>query len=321
MLSQVFNSFIVEPMINALLMFYDLLGNNYVLAIAVFTVVIRLLTLPLNLRQQRSMQRTQEMQPQIQAIQKKYKDNPQKMQEEFRKIGYNPTDSLVGCLPLLIQMPILFGLYRAIIITLGSTPQSLFELTGSVYSFIDLTPLLPVANKFLCLPAFDNLAILPGGCWLNLGQPDPIYVLPVLVFATMWLQQKLLTPQTQPDKSKKKGEDDNPAAAMSKSMQTTMPLMFGFFSLSFPSGLSIYFVLANVIGIGQGYYTRYLTNKEREQQAAEKKTSLPRPSSADKAVAESAGAGGGSTTSVNKDKSSASGKRSKSRRKRKSGRR
>lgn len=307
-------------MINALLMFYDLLGNNYVLAIAVFTIVIRLITLPLNIRQQKSMQKTQEIQPQIQAIQKKYKDNPARMQEEFKKIGYKPTESIMGCLPLLIQMPVLFGLYRAIIVTLGSTPQSLFELTKSVYPFIDLTPLLPVANKFLCLPFMNSIPVLHGGCWLNLGQPDPIYVLPVLVFSTMWLQQKLMTPQTQPDKNKK-GKDDNPAAAMSKSMQTTMPLMFGFFSLSFPSGLSIYFVLANIIGIGQGYYTRRLTIKEKEALQA-KKSSLPPPSSADQAVAETVG-----TDAVLKSRTSSgnsstgSSSKSKSKRRRKSARR
>jgi YidC/Oxa1 family membrane protein insertase len=272
-----FDTFIVNPMINALLVLYDLLFNNYVLAIAVFTILIRLITLPLNLRQQRSMQKTQEMQPQIQAIQKKYKDNPQRMQEEFQKIGYNPMDSLTGCLPLLIQMPILFGLYRAIMVTLGSTPQAMFELTQRTYDFVNLTPLLPVSNFFL---------------WLNLGQPDPWYILPILVFGTMWLQQKLLTPQSAPQKD---GKDQNdPAQAMSKSMQTTMPLMFGFFSLSFPSGLSIYFVLSNVIGIAQGYYMRYITAKEKEEAASAKKQkktvviSEPPPSSADLAVAESA---------------------------------
>jgi YidC/Oxa1 family membrane protein insertase len=263
-------------MINALLVLYDLLFNNYVLAIAVFTILIRLITLPLNLRQQRSMQKTQEMQPQIQAIQKKYKDNPQRMQEEFQKIGYNPMDSLTGCLPLLIQMPILFGLYRAIMVTLGSTPQAMFELTQRTYDFVNLTPLLPVSNFFL---------------WLNLGQPDPWYILPILVFGTMWLQQKLLTPQTQPKKDGK--EQNDPAQAMSRSMQTTMPLMFGFFSLSFPSGLSIYFILSNVIGIAQGYYMRFITAKEKEEAALGKKQkknvviSEPPPSSADIAVAES----------------------------------
>ena len=299
-----FNTFIVDPMINALLLLYDLLGNNYLIAIAVFTILIRLITLPLNLRQQRSMQKTQEMQPQIQALQKKYKDNPQKMQEEFKRIGYNPTESVMGCLPLLIQMPILFGLYRAIIVTLGSTPQATFELTQRTYSFINLTPLIPVDNFFL---------------WLNLGQPDPFFILPVLVFATMWAQQKLLTPQTQSDPKKK---DDNPAAAMSKSMQTTMPLMFGFFALQFPAGLSIYFVLSNLIGIGQGYYTRQVTKREKESKVVTK-SAVPAPSSADKAIAEStkkqpALASGSSSNSDKQPVTTTSSKKTQSKRKRKS---
>jgi YidC/Oxa1 family membrane protein insertase len=302
-----FDTFIVNPMINALLVLYDLLFNNYVLAIAVFTIIIRLITLPLNLRQQRSMQRTQEMQPQIQAIQKKYKDNPQRMQEEFQKIGYNPTESLMGCLPLLIQMPILFGLYRAIMVTLGSTPQAMFELTQRTYSFVDLTPLLPINNFFL---------------WLNLGQPDPFYVLPILVFGTMYLQQKLLTPQTAQKKDGKDGND--PAQAMSRSMQTTMPLMFGFFALSFPSGLSIYFILSNVIGIAQGYYMRMVTAKEKEQAGDKKKKAQskseviidqPPPSSADIAVAKAVEA---DAQAVSSNPPAPSSSKTKSKRKRRS---
>lgn len=242
------DTLIVNPMINALLLFYNWLGNNFILAIAIFTIVIRVITLPLNMRQQRSMIKTQEMQPQIQAIQKKYKDNPQKMQEEFRRIGYNPADTLTGCLPTLIQFPILIGLYRAIIIVLGSTPQSLFELIPRVYPQINLASLIPVSNKF---------------AWLNLSQPDPLFVLPIIVFASMFLQQKLLTPTTQST-----NQQDNPAAAMNQSMQYTMPLMFGFFSLQFPAGLSIYFIMANIIGIAQGLYMRRIIDKEKAELAA-----------------------------------------------------
>ncbi|MGW8319012.1 MAG: YidC/Oxa1 family membrane protein insertase [Candidatus Promineifilaceae bacterium] len=248
------NAFIIDPMTNALLLLYDFLGNNFVLAIAIFTVLIRVITLPLNLRQQRSSIRMQEMQPQIQAIQKKYKDNPQKMQEEFKKIGYNPTETLTGCLPLLIQFPILIGLYRAIIVLLGSTPKALFDLTDVVYGwvaqFVNLASALPIPNKFL---------------WLNLAQPDPIYVLPILVFATMFFQQKLLTPSRKKSDDKDKKKDENPMAGMTQSMQYTMPLMFGFFSLSFPAGLSIYFILSSLIGIGQGYITQRSMAKEREE--------------------------------------------------------
>jgi len=249
------DAFIIDPMTNALLVLYDFLGNNFFLAIAIFTVLIRLLTLPLNMRQQRTSLRMQEMQPQIQAIQKKYRDNPAKMQEEFRKIGYNPTESLTGCLPLLIQFPILIGLYRAILIVLGSTPLSLYELSSRVYPFVDdmvgLAQTLPVANKFL---------------WLNLAQPDPIFILPLLVFATMFVQQRFLSPARKKADDSKKEQDDSPMAGMTQSMQYTMPIMFGFFSLSFPSGLSLYWILTNIIGIGQGYITRSRMAREKEDE-------------------------------------------------------
>lgn len=236
------DQFVIDPMVNALLVLYGFLGHNFVLAIAVFTILVKLLTLPLNLKQQRSMLSTQEMQPQIQAIQKKYKDNPQKMQEEFKAIGYNPADSLMGCLPMLVQMPILIGLYQAIIFVLGTTPLALFGLTQRVYAGIDLSQLLPINSHFL---------------WLNLGAPDPLYILPVLVAGTMFLQQKVMTPDKKKDDGKK-GNDkkDDPMAGMTQSMQYTMPLMFGFFALQFQAGLSVYFVLSNVIGIAQGAYVK-----------------------------------------------------------------
>lgn len=256
---------IINPITNALLWLYDILGNNFILALTVFTIFTRVLMLPLNLRQQRSMVKTQEMQPQIRAIQQKYKDNPQKMQEEFQKIGYNPAESLSGCLPLLATMPILFGLFQVLRLVLGSTPQTLFELTQRVYPGIDLTNLLPIDSSFL---------------WMNLGQPDPYYILPILVFVTMFVQTKFTSPstakknddknQTNNKKGGNKEQQDDPTAAMTQSMQYTMPIMFGFFSLSFQAGLSIYFVLSNLIGIAQGVYTRRVMEAEKEALAREK---------------------------------------------------
>ncbi|RMD52080.1 MAG: protein translocase component YidC, partial [Candidatus Thermofonsia bacterium] len=271
------DTFIINPMTNALLLLLGVLGNNLILAITVFTVLLRLATLPLNIRQQRSMMKTQKMQPQIRAIQQKYKDNPQKMQEEFAKIGYNPAESLAGCLPMLIQMPILFGLFQVLRFLLGTTPQSVFELSQRASeSFlglfnISLNSLLPIDSHFL---------------WLNLGQPDPLFILPILVFVTMFIQSKYTTPSAakQDDNDKKKGQQqDDPAAAMNKQMQYMMPVMFGFFSLQFQAGLSIYFVLSNIIGIGQGLYVRRLMANEPDASGANGKVTPP-PSSADKAV-------------------------------------
>ncbi len=252
---------IINPITNALLWLYAILGNNFILALTVFTIFTRILMLPLNLKQQRSMVKTQEMQPQIRAIQQKYKDNPQKMQEEFQKIGYNPAESLSGCLPLVATMPILFGLFQVLRLVLDTTPQTLFELTQRVYAGIDLTNLLPIESNFL---------------WMNLGQPDPSYILPILVFVTMFVQTKFTSPtpaKKDDDKNKKgggKAQADDPTAAMTQSMQYTMPIMFGFFALSFQSGLSIYFVLSNVIGIAQGLYTRRIMEAEKEALAREK---------------------------------------------------
>ena len=250
---------IINPMTNGLLWLTGTLAGNFVLALAIFTILTRVAMWPLNLRQQKSMAKTQEIQPQIKAIQTKYKDNPQKMQEEFAKIGYNPTDTLTGCLPLVATMPILFGLYQVLRLVLGTTPQSLFELTQRVYPWVNLTELLPIDSTFL---------------WLNLGQPDPFYVLPVLVFATMFFQSRVTAPKKKDDKKdpKHKGkQQDDPTAAMTQSMQYTMPVMFGFFSLSFQAGLSIYFVISNIIGIIQGVYTRRVMDREKEKLAEEKK--------------------------------------------------
>jgi YidC/Oxa1 family membrane protein insertase len=255
------DTFIINPMTNILLWLYGILGNNFILALTIFTILTRVIMLPLNLRQQRSMAKTQEMQPQIRAIQNKYKDNPQKMQEEFQKIGYNPAESLTGCLPLVATMPILFGLFQVLRLVLSTTPQSLFELTQRSYSWINLTELLPINSQFL---------------WLNLGQPDQFYILPVLVFITMFFQTRFTTPSSKKkqEANKKSGKggknDEDPTAAMTQSMQYTMPIMFGFFSLSFPSGLSIYFVLSNLISMAQGLYTRNIIEREKTEQEERK---------------------------------------------------
>jgi YidC/Oxa1 family membrane protein insertase len=221
------------------------------------------------------------------------------MQEEFKKIGYNPADTLTGCLPLLIQMPILFGLYRAIIFLLGSTPQAMFELTDRIYPFVNhlvgVSTELPIPNEFL---------------WMNMGLPDPYYVLPVLVFATMFLQQRLLTPAAK-KKDDKKQQDENPMAGMTQSMQYTMPLMFGFFSLSFPSGLSIYFVLSNIIGIGQGLLTRRDMAKEKAARAA--KGDMPKttgiPAEANSSASDSGSTSDRSSSRSTKQKRSSKRKR------------
>jgi YidC/Oxa1 family membrane protein insertase len=235
--------FIIYPLANVLLLLYRYLGHQTILAIAALTVLTRLLILPLTLSQQRSARKMQELQPEIEKLREKYGDDQeklaQKQMELWKKAGVNPAG---GCLPLVIQLPIMIALYRAIIFCVPSTPLQLFQFSGHI--FIDqwlpsLTGLVPLQSTFL---------------GMDLGQPpSPVqwwsYALPVLVFATSWLQQKLLTPGGSTD-------GGSQAEMMNQQMQIMMPLMFGFISLQYATGLSIYFIISNLFGMAQYYFIR-----------------------------------------------------------------
>ena len=219
---------IINPMVNALLIFYGLMGHQFILAIIALTIAIRVLVFPLSLKQQRSMTIMQSMQKskEWQDIQKKYKGDREKLGQEqmrlYREYGVNPAG---GCLPMVIQFPVLIGLYQSINRVLAVAPLQLVDLAPRVY-LPALAALVPVNDQFL---------------WLNLGQPDPYYILPVLVVVTTWAQQKLLATPT----------GDPHSQSMTHTMQYMMPLMFGFFALSFSAALSIYFVASNLIGVAQ----------------------------------------------------------------------
>lgn len=230
----------INPLVTLLTALYAVLGNNIVLAIVVLTVLIRIVTYPLFARQQRSTRAMQELQPQLKKIQEKYKNDREKLtqaqMELYRKHGVNP---LGGCLPLLIQFPILIGLYQAIIFGLASTPFQLVDL-----------------SQRLILPGFDALIPLEN-TWLgmDLTQPpnpplNPAYALalPLLVVVTTWLQTRMTMPKPAP---RDPNSPPDQTQAMTQSMTTVMPLMFGMFSLSFSVGLSIYFIVSNIISVAQ----------------------------------------------------------------------
>ncbi|MGD1996382.1 MAG: YidC/Oxa1 family membrane protein insertase [Anaerolineae bacterium] len=213
----------LNPMINLLLLFYRFVGHS-IAAIALLTLLVRLALLPLTLRQQRSAQRMRELQPELDKIQKKHASDPEKRAQAqmqlYRKAGINP---LGGCLPLVIQFPLLIGLWQSIVRVLAVSPLELLKLSQNIWPFIPgLTSLVPLESKFL---------------WLDLGQPDRYFVLPALVVVTSWLSQRILTPPA----------TDQRSAAMGQQMQIMMPLLFGFISISYASGLSIYFIISNLI--------------------------------------------------------------------------
>ncbi|HEY5731485.1 MAG TPA: YidC/Oxa1 family membrane protein insertase [Anaerolineales bacterium] len=225
----------VSIFINVLLWIYNLLGSGphmFGVAIILFTILIRIVTWPLNAQQMKGAKAMQDLQndKDWQAIQKKYAKDKEKLAQEqmrvYREKGINPFGS---CLPTLVQFPILIGLYQSIIRSLAATPLDLLKLSQSINpDFLDVTNLIPLNSNFL---------------WMNLGQPEPFYILAIVVAATTYIQSKLtLPPSTNPN---------DQSAAMGQSMTITMPLMLGYFALTFPSGLAVYFITSNVLGIIQ----------------------------------------------------------------------
>jgi len=234
----------VSLFINVLLWIYDVIGNNFGIAIILFTILIRIVTWPLNAQQMKGAAAMQELQndKEWQAIQKKYAKDKEKLAQEqmriYRERGISP---FASCLPTLIQFPIIIALYQSIIRALASTPLDLLKLSRSIYPALNVSDLIPLNSKFL---------------WMNLGQPEGIPLpfdisflpygfplLAIIVAITTYIQAKLTMPaSTNPN---------DQSAAMSKMMSVYMPLMLGYFALTFASGLSVYFITSNVLGIVQ----------------------------------------------------------------------
>jgi YidC/Oxa1 family membrane protein insertase len=227
----IWNQVIIGPMINILVLLYSLLFHNFGVAILVFTVIIRLATLPLTLRQINMTQGMSKLQPLLKEIQRKYADDRQRVSQEtmrlYKENGVNP----LGCLgPMVIQMPIWIGLYQAIINTLPTNPEALVGLSQKLYSWLPLVnQAVPLDSHFL---------------WLDLAVPDRAPVLPVLVGLSMFAVQKMTTMPSA----------DARQAQTNQMMLWMMPLMLTFFSFSLPSGLSLYWVASNLIQMAIQYY-------------------------------------------------------------------
>src|SRR5512142_2159175 len=229
--------YFISVFVNVLIWIYDVVGHNFGLAIILFTILIRIVTWPLNAQQLKGAAAMQEMQndKEWQAIQKKYAKDKEKLAQEqmriYREKGINPFSS---CLPTLIQFPIIIALYQSIIRALASTPLDLLRLSRSI-SLPNVADLIPLNSKFL---------------WMDLGRPESVVVfglaiptLALIVAITTYIQSKLTMPT-----STTPGDQ---SAAMSGMMSIYMPLFLGYLALSFASGLSVYFITSNVLGIVQ----------------------------------------------------------------------
>jgi len=204
---------ISKPFGALLRIIFDFTGS-YGYAILLFTLLTKILLLPINIKQTQSTKKMNEISPKMKEIQTKYKNNPEKMNEKmmelYKEYNYNPAS---GCLPLLIQLPIIIALFGV----------------------------LQNPTKFVFTPEeFD--AISKSFWWLaDLGKPDQFYILPVLSAVTTYLQTAMISAKGSVDSSM-------------KTMNTIMPLMIGYFTLKFPSGIALYWVFGNILTIIQQYF-------------------------------------------------------------------
>lgn len=235
------DTIIINPMTNLLLWIYDVLGHGphmFGLAIILFTILIKVITWPLNASQVKGAQAMQELQndKEWQEIQKKYAKDKEKLAQEqmriYKERGINP---FASCLPTLIQFPIIIGLYQSITRALSITPFDMLKLARTIYPFQNVEGIIPLNSKFL---------------WMDLGRPESIQILgfalptlAIVVALTTYVQSKLTMPTS--------SNPNDQSAQMSGMMSIYMPLLLGWFALNFASGISIYFITSNALGIVQ----------------------------------------------------------------------
>jgi YidC/Oxa1 family membrane protein insertase len=237
----IWNQLIIIPFTNVLLFIYTVIGHNFGLAIILFTILIRLITHPLTVAQIKGTQGMQKLQsdPRYKEMQEKYKNDKEKLAQEqmalYKELGINP---FASCLPLLIQFPLIIGLYQSLYKAMANTPLDMLTLSRHLYSFVDITRVIPINNQFL---------------WMDLSQPERLYlsflpfgipVLAIIVMATTYVQSKLMTPPTS-------GDPKDQSAMMSNMMNLYMPFLMGYMGLTLASGLSLYFIVSNLFSVAQ----------------------------------------------------------------------
>ena len=251
---------------------------NYGIAIILLTIAVRLVLLPLSIKQTRSMREMQRIQPEVKKIQAKYKGNRQKLNEEMMKLyqehGVNPFG---GCLPLLMQMPVFIALYRVI-----STPLAYMgfkDANGGAEGAFTWIPANPAntkafewvtdsslaqglleapqkVNTFLgvfrldCSPSqvysgTPSQLVEGVSCGNGIADFLPYALLIALMGLTTWYQQKQM--------QSRQPAADNPQAQQMQMMGKIMPLMLVVFSWGFPAGLTLYWATTNLWSIGQQY--------------------------------------------------------------------
>lgn len=265
-----------------------LLLQNYGWTLVVFTIITKAILLPLTIKQQKSMTKMQAIQPKLQELQKKYQYDQEKLNQETMKLYQtNKIKPMGGCLPLLIQFPILIALYNIIrspltyVVQLGKhglpTIAEMHAFLASLGSAVQATDQIGIAAEMSRF-ASDVAAKFPGVdimhidftfFGLNLAQTptlttlSPILLIPVLAGLTTFLSSWLSTKMNGQSPQNAEG-----AAGTMQMMTYFSPLMTVFFSVTLPAGLGFYWILSNIIQIAQQFVlNKYFPAKPPEAPA------------------------------------------------------
>lgn len=196
-------SALAKPLLHILKFFHQYTGN-YGIAIIIITVIIKVLFFPLTFKSMKSAKEMQKLQPKMNALRDKFKNDRERMNQEIMKLYQeHKVNPLGGCLPIFVQIPVFFALYKALL--------SSIELRHAPFYF-----------------------------WLHdLSSKDPYYVTPVVMGVTMFIQQKMTPSNMDPTQQK---------------IMLALPVVFTFMFLSFPSGLVLYWLVQNILTIGQQWF-------------------------------------------------------------------
>lgn len=268
-------NFIARPLGQFLYFIYNTVAFQYYgLALIIFTLIIRAAMLPLTVKQYRSTAKMQEIQPQIQEIQKRYKNDKEKLNQELMKVYQdNKVNPAGGCAPLLIQMPIFLSLWqvisRPLTFMLNKTQEEITTLFNQVPAnerIMGYTELSVVNHSKLLDMNFlgMNLGLVPKFGFNYLfnnplsGQYLALLIIPLIATATTFISSKMSMASTA------QSNQNNPNAAMTNSMMYVAPIMTLMFSFQFPAGLGLYWIAGNLVQIAQQWYINKHVLKKKE---------------------------------------------------------
>lgn len=243
--------FIIHPMEIGLVWLSTTVGSAGI-GIILFTIFVRLILSPLQIAQLRNAKAMQRLQPMMQELRQKHGKDKQKMTEAtmalYREHNVNPA---MGCLPTLLQFPILIGLFYALL-HLGQSPPGYPHLLANLRDTCNGQHVSGLTQWFQQCYAISGISntrhvfdlFHANFLWLNKGlaETDPLYILPVLAGITQWVQSRMMLTRSV-----------DPQQQMMNNLMNFMPFMIVFFALRYPSGLSLYWVTSTLIGIAIQY--------------------------------------------------------------------